>query len=146
VIVLTGRGERDAEACIEAGADEYMTKPFRFDDLMRRVDAQVGATAASDDALILAAGVVRLDRAERIVAVQDRPVDLTLHEYLLVEIFLARPEEILTRSQLLMHGWGRRTDPDGNLIETTIEELHRKLAVDLVEILEDGEGFRLALS
>ena len=87
VLVLTGRRERDAVMCLEAGADDYMTKPFHFEELLARVRTRLRSTG-TEEPHVLTAGAVRLDLKTRRATVGERTVELTAREFALLETFL----------------------------------------------------------
>jgi DNA-binding response OmpR family regulator len=141
VLVLTGRSERDAAACLEAGADDYMRKPFEFDELLARVRARL-RTPGSDASKVLAAGGVRLDLKTRRATVGDVTVELTAREFSLLEVFLRHADQVLSREQLLSQVWGYSFDPSTNLVNVYVNSLRKKLGVDAIETVR-GAGYRL---
>lgn len=88
VLVLTGRRDRDAATCLDHGADDYMTKPFEFNELLARVRARLRPTGA-EEATVLRAGQVELNLRTRRATVGERTVDLTAREFALLETFFA---------------------------------------------------------
>jgi DNA-binding response OmpR family regulator len=141
VLVLTGRRERDAVTCLEAGADDYMMKPFHFDELLARVRTRLRATG-TEEAHVLSAGVVRLDLMTRRVTVAGRPVELTSREFALLETFLRHADQVLSREQLLSHVWGYFFDPSTNLVNVYVNNLRKKLGAEIIETVR-GAGYRL---
>jgi two-component system, OmpR family, copper resistance phosphate regulon response regulator CusR len=142
VIVLTGRPDvRDAVACLEAGADDYMTKPFRFEELVARIDALLRRSVPTRDD-VLAAGALRLDLRTRRATTPDRTVDLTLREFALLETFLRHPDQVLTREQLLSQVWGYYFEPGTNVLNVYVASLRRKIGSDSIETVR-GVGYRL---
>jgi two-component system, OmpR family, copper resistance phosphate regulon response regulator CusR len=142
VIVLTGRPDvRDAVACLEAGADDYMTKPFRFEELVARIHALLRRSVPTRDD-VLAAGALRLDLRTRRVTTADRTVDLTLREFALLETFLRHPDQVLTREQLLSQVWGYFFEPGTNVLNVYVASLRRKIGPDSIETVR-GVGYRL---
>src|SRR5687767_8608811 len=117
VLVLTGRRERDAVMCLEAGADDYMTKPFHFEELLARVRTQL-RNKGTEEPFVLHAGNVRLDLKSRRATVGERTVELTAREFSLIETFLRHPDQVLSREQLLSHVWGYSFDPTTNLVRS----------------------------
>jgi DNA-binding response OmpR family regulator len=87
ILVLTGRPERDVVTCLESGADDYMQKPFRFDELIARVRTRL-RKEGTEELYVLSAGDVRLDLKTRRATIHGRTVDLTAREYALLETFL----------------------------------------------------------
>jgi DNA-binding response OmpR family regulator len=141
VLVLTGRGERDVVACLEAGADDYMRKPFHFDELLARVRTRL-RTKGTEQSNVLTVGDVRLDLRTRRATVGDREVELTAREFALLEMFMSHADQVLTREQLLSHIWGYSFDPSTNLVNVYILSLRKKLGADLIETVR-GAGYRL---
>lgn len=142
VIVLTGyTEERDAVACLEAGADDYMTKPFRIDELLARVAALLRRVGTAEER-VLEAGDLKLDLLSRRAIVGDRTIDLTSREFSLLETFLRRPNQVLTRAQLLSQVWGYFFDPGTNVVYVYISLLRKKLGADVIETVH-GIGYRL---
>jgi DNA-binding response OmpR family regulator len=141
VLVLTGRRERDAVMCLEAGADDYMTKPFHFEELLARVRTQL-RNKGTEEPFVLRAGDVRLDLKSRRATVGERTVDLTAREFSLIETFLRHPGQVLSREQLLSHVWGYSFDPTTNLVNVYVNSLRKKLGPDVIETVR-GVGYRL---
>jgi DNA-binding response OmpR family regulator len=141
VLVLTGRSERDVVACLEAGADDYMRKPFRFEELLARVRTRL-RRAGTEEPNELAAGGVQLDLRSRRATVGERSVALTSREFSMLETFLRHPDQILSREQLLSHVWGYYFDPTTNLVNVYVSALRKKLGADLIESVR-GAGYRL---
>jgi DNA-binding response OmpR family regulator len=141
VFVLTGRGERDVVACLEAGADDYMRKPFHLDELLARVRARLRARG-SQELQVLSAANVRLDIRTRRATVSDRAVDLTAREFSLLETLLRHADQVLSREQLLSHVWGYYFDSSTNLVNVYVNSLRKKLGPDVIETVR-GVGYRL---
>src|SRR5688572_20664712 len=119
VLVLTGRGERDVVMCLEAGADDYMRKPFHFDELIARVRTRLRSTGTGEQH-VLSAGEVQLNLITRQASVGERTVQLTAREFSLLETLLRHPGQVLSREQLLSHVWGYFFDPSTNLVDVCI--------------------------
>jgi DNA-binding response OmpR family regulator len=141
ILVLTGRQERDAVMCLEAGADDYMTKPFHFDELLARVRTQL-RSKGTEQPFVMRAGDVRLDLKSRRATVRDETVDLTTREFALLETLLRHAGQVLTREQLLSHVWGYSFDPTTNLVNVYVNSLRKKLGADVIETVR-GVGYRL---
>jgi DNA-binding response OmpR family regulator len=139
--VLTGRRERDAVTCLEAGADDYMMKPFHFDELLARVRTRLRSTG-TEETHVLSAGGVRLDLITRRVTVGGQPVKLTSREFALLETFLRHADQVLSREQLLSHVWGYFFDPSTNLVNVYVNNLRKKLGAEIIETVR-GAGYRL---
>ena len=141
VLVLTGRPElRDAVACLDVGADDYMTKPFRFEELLARVRARL-RTPGTEELTVLEVGRVRLDLRTRRAEVDGREVSLTAREHHLLEVFLRHPDQVLSREQLLAHVWGYSVEPGTNVVNVYVGALRRKLGDDAIESVR-GIGYR----
>jgi DNA-binding response OmpR family regulator len=142
VLVLTGRPElRDAVACLDVGADDYMTKPFRFEELLARVRARLRAPG-TEERTVLRVGAVELDVRTRRVRAGGREIDLTPREYGLLEVFMRHPDQVLSRDQLLSHVWGYAIEPGTNVVNVYVGALRRKLGDDAIEAVR-GVGYRL---
>ncbi|HKD75979.1 MAG TPA: response regulator transcription factor [Ktedonobacterales bacterium] len=127
IIMLTARGEIDDRvAGLEAGADDYVPKPFVFKELLARVRAVLRRQGKNLDRL-LAFGDIALDRETRVVTRGDRQIDLTPREYDLLELFLLHPRQVLTRGAILARIWGYDFEGDDNVLEVFIRHLREKL-------------------
>jgi DNA-binding response OmpR family regulator len=141
VLVLTGRAERDVVMCLEAGADDYMRKPFQFEELLARVQTRLRNTGTAEPN-VLKAGGVRLDLRSRRATIDDRTVDLTAREFALLETLLRNAGQVLSRGQLLSHVWGYSFDPSSNVVDVYVNSLRKKLGPDVIETVR-GAGYRL---
>ena len=141
VLVLTGRSERDVVVCLEAGADDYMRKPFHFEELLARVRTRLRRSGTGEENVI-AARDVRLDLRTRRATVGDKTVELTAREFALLETLLRHADQVLSREQLLSHVWGYYFDPTTNLVNVYINSLRKKLGAEVIETVR-GVGYRL---
>jgi two-component system, OmpR family, copper resistance phosphate regulon response regulator CusR len=142
VIVLTARDSvQDTVAGLEGGADDYMPKPFRFEELLARVRLRL-TTARSPEATMLVLGGLRLDLRTRRAHVGDRSVDLSAREFALTETFMRHPGQVLSREQLLSHVWGYDFDPGSNVVDVYVRYLRRKLGTKRIVTVR-GMGYRL---
>jgi DNA-binding response OmpR family regulator len=142
VIILTARtGVRDTVDGLEGGADDYVTKPFQFDELLARVRVQL-RDGRDSEPTTLRAGDVALDLRRRTATVGDREVELTAREFTLAETLLRHPGQVLSREQLLSHVWGYDFDPGSNIVDVYIGYLRRKLGDDVITTVR-GMGYRL---
>ena len=142
ILVLTGRRERDVVMCLEGGADDYMTKPFRFEELLARVKTRL-RTIGTQEADVLSAGEVRLDLKTRRASVGDNAVDLTAREFALLETLIRHADNVLSREQLLSHVWGYSFDPTTNLVNVYVNSLRKKLGANIIQTVR-GVGYRLS--
>jgi DNA-binding response OmpR family regulator len=142
VLVLTGRSDRDVVACLDAGADDYMRKPFDVDELIVRIQTRLRSGPRAAVAGAVTAGGVRLDVRMRRATVGERTVDLTAREFAVLETFVRHAGQIMSRQQLLSHGWADSVEPSSNVVEVTINSLRAKLGPDVVETVR-GAGYRL---
>ena len=142
VIVLTARdGIEDTVRSLEQGADDYLTKPFRFEELLARIRVRLRAEPTAEST-VLTAGPLSLDLRSRRATVEDRVVELTTREFALLETFLRHTDQVLTREQLLSHVWGYDFDPGSNVVDVYVRYLRKKLGDGLIETVR-GAGYRL---
>ncbi|SFP37090.1 DNA-binding response regulator, OmpR family, contains REC and winged-helix (wHTH) domain [Geodermatophilus dictyosporus] len=143
VIVLTARDSvQDTVAGLEGGADDYVPKPFRFEELLARVRLRL-AGARQGEVTVLSVGDLSLDLRTRRASVGGRTVDLSAREFALAETFLRHPGQVLAREQLLSHVWGYDFDPGSNVVDVYVRYLRRKLGAERIETVR-GMGYRLA--
>ena len=144
VLILTARGEIDATiAGFETGADDYMTKPFRFEELLARVRARLRSDRFEEPTLLRAGDIV-LDLRTRRVTSAGRTVELTAREFALAETFLRHPDQVLSRQQLLSAVWGYDFDPGSNVVDVYVRYLRRKLGASVIETIRNM-GYRLTI-
>lgn len=142
VIVLTARDSvQDTVAGLEGGADDYMPKPFRFEELLARVRLRLSNNRAAE-LTVLEYGGLQLDLRTRRADVGGRTVDLSAREFALAETFLRHPGQVLSREQLLSHVWGYDFDPNSNVVDVYVRYLRRKLGAERFVTLR-GMGYRL---
>ena len=141
IIVLTARGEvSDRVEGLDLGADDYLTKPFAFDELLARIrarsrDQDGGATTT------MTAGDVELDIPTRRVRVGEERFDLTAREFALLQVLLRRPGQVLTREQLLSQVWELDWDPGSNVVDVYVGYLRKKVGDGRIETVR-GVGYR----
>lgn len=144
IIVLTARdGVENTVAGLEGGADDYITKPFSFEELLARIRVQLRNhhLPRSQQETSLKVGRITLDLLTRQVWVSDRPIELSAREFLLAEYFLRHPMQVLTREQILDRIWGYDYDPGTNIVNVYVGHLRKKLGEDQIETIR-GMGYR----
>lgn len=143
VIVLTARDSvTDTVAALEGGAADYMSKPFKFDELLARIRLRLRTATGVDNTDELTAGAVRLDLRRRRVFVDDTEVELSAREFTLAEVFLRNPDQVLSREQLLSNVWGYDFDPGSNVVDVYVGYLRKKLGTGSITTVR-GMGYRL---
>ena len=142
VVILTARdGVRDTVTGLEIGADDYVTKPFRFEELLARVRLRM-RTERTADLTVLRAGGLSLDLRTRRVAVGGDSIDLTAREFALLELLMRHQGQVLTRQQMLSHVWGYDYDPGSNVVDVFVRALRRKVGSERIVTVR-GMGYRL---
>jgi DNA-binding response OmpR family regulator len=140
IIMLTARETVDDRvAGLDTGADDYVTKPFAFKELMARVRAVLRRRGKNVDR-VLAFQDVSLDRESREVMRGDRAVELTPREFELLELFLMHPRQVLTRDVILAHIWGYDYEGDDNVLEVFVRHLREKLGDNPPRLLQTVRG------
>ncbi len=143
VLILTARDAwHDKVAGIDAGADDYLAKPFHPQELLARLRALIRRAQGLASPL-LNCGAVELDTRSGQVSVQGQPVALTAHEYRLLAYLMHRPGQTVSRSELTEHLYAQDFDRDSNTIEVFVGRLRRKLPPGTIETVR-GLGYRLA--
>ncbi|MBW4456672.1 MAG: response regulator transcription factor [Nostoc indistinguendum CM1-VF10] len=147
IVILTACDDIiDKVTGLESGADDYVTKPFRFEELLARVRLRLRdrQLPKGKDEMLLTAGDIVLDLRTRQARVNNRPIELSAREFTLIETFLRYPGQVLSREQLLSHVWGYDYDPASNIVDVYVGYLRKKLGSDLIETVR-GMGYRLYL-
>lgn len=146
VIILTARNSAaDTVAGLESGADDYMAKPFGFDELLARIrlrlrtDTEPGPASATE----LHHGPLTLNlHTRRASSPSHKNVELSAREFALLETFLRNPEQVLSREQLLSRVWGYDFDPGSNIVDVYVRYLRQKLGKEHFQTVR-GMGYRL---
>ena len=145
IIMLTARSSvSDRVAGLENGADDYMPKPFSFEELVARIRLRLrppAAESAADRNLVEHNGLV-LDLRTRRVSADGHWVDLSAREFSLAETFMRHPGQVLSREQLLARVWGLDFDPGSNVVDVYVSYLRGKLGKNRLETVR-GVGYRL---
>ncbi len=148
IIMLTARGEDESKITgLEAGADDYMTKPFSTQELVARIKAVLRRTSSGAKASVLQTGDLTLDTIGHRVMIRERPVDLGPTEYRLLEFFMSHPERVFSRSQLLDLVWGDNVYIEERTVDVHIRRLRKALesfACDEYVQTVRGSGYRFS--
>ncbi|MCL6521910.1 MAG: response regulator transcription factor [Firmicutes bacterium] len=137
VLILTALGAlEDRVEGLDAGADDYLVKPFAFEELLARIRALLRRQGAGPRSLVLEAGPIRLDTVRRDVTVHGQPLYLTAKEFALLHYFLRNPDRVLTRSQIAEHVWDYDYTGMSNVVDVYVGYLRKKLG-------EHGEQGRI---
>jgi DNA-binding response OmpR family regulator len=147
ILMLTARDAvEDRVAGLDAGADDYLVKPFAFAELTARLRALARRSApAAHAGTVLSCGPIRLDEASRRVLVAGRPIELSAREFALLECLLRHPDQVFTRDQLLDHAWPFGVAVTLNSVDAYVAFLRRKLGPAAAPMLQTvrGVGYRL---
>lgn len=142
VLVLTARSSvSDTVAGLEAGADDYLAKPFSFDELLARVRVRL-RDEGSAEPTVLTVGDLALDLRTRQALVGSTAVNLSAREFALADVFFRHPGQVLSREQLLSHVWGYDFDPGSNIVDVYVGYLRKKLGKERITAVR-GMGYRL---
>jgi two-component system, OmpR family, KDP operon response regulator KdpE len=147
IIVLSAVGEeREKVAALDAGADDYVTKPVGIDELLARLRAVLRRTSPSGEPVITIGELV-VDLQKRAVSVAGKPVHLTPHQYELLRLFALNEGKLLTHRKLLQEVWGPGYANAANLLHVNVSQLRRKIEPDRARprylLTEAGAGYRL---
>lgn len=142
VIILTARASMtDTLAGLSGGADDYMTKPFSFEEFLARVRLRL-RRGSTPETTMLRVGDLTLDIRTRRAQVGQRSIDLSAREFALAEVLFRNPNQVLSREQLLSQVWGFDFDPGSNVVDVYIRYLRVKFGVERIETVR-GMGYRL---
>ena len=144
IAFLTARGEDYSQiAGFDAGADDYLTKPFQMEELLARLRALIRRSAghATSD---IECGPLKIDTKSNKVFLNGTKLKLTSHEYKIIEYFLHHQDKVISRTELVEHIYDQDFDRDSNTIEVFIGRLRKKMGMNLIKT-ERGHGYRLSL-
>jgi two-component system KDP operon response regulator KdpE len=148
IIILSVREqETDKIAALDAGADDYLTKPFGIGELLARLRVALRRVAQPATEPVFTSGELTVDLMRRLVTVAERPIQLTPTEYDLLKFLIAHAGKVLTHGQILRQVWGRGYEQETHLLRVNISNLRRKLEPDptrpIYILTEPGVGYRL---
>jgi two-component system OmpR family response regulator len=142
VLILTARDRwSDKVAGIDAGADDYVAKPFHVEEVLARIRALI-RRAAGHSSSEITCGPVRVDTKSSKATVNGKPLKLTSHEYRLLAYLMHHKGEVVSRTELVEHMYDQDFDRDSNTIEVFVGRLRKKMGVDLIETVR-GLGYRM---
>ena len=142
ILMVTARSrEDDVVAGLDAGADDYLTKPFHMEELLARLRALI-RRASGQASAVLQCGALQLDTRSGRVTCAGQPVVLTGHEYRVFDYLMHRPGMLVSRTELTEHIYAQDFDRDSNTIEVFVGRLRRKLPAACIETVR-GMGYRL---
>jgi two-component system copper resistance phosphate regulon response regulator CusR len=142
VVILTARSSvQELVTGFEGGADDYITKPFSFDELLVRVRARLRGERRAEPT-VLRAGDAELDLRTRRASIEGQTIELSAREFALAEMFFQHPGQVLSREQLLSRVWGYDFDPGSNVVDVYVGYLRKKLGKGRIASVR-GMGFRL---
>lgn len=147
IIVLTARSSvEDTVSGLEQGADDYMSKPFRFEELLARIRLRLKNATSDDPSNIVQINVggLHLDLRTRCASIDGEPVELSAREFTMLQAFMEHPDQVLSRSQLLDMVWGYDFDPGSNVVDVYVRYLRRKIGSERIVTVR-GMGYRLVV-
>lgn len=148
ILILTARGRwQEKVEGLEAGADDYLVKPFHYEELWARINALIRRTAGQAHPVIRH-GPIELDSAAQTVRLNGNPVELTAYEYKVLEYLMLHPGKVVSKTELTEHLYDEDLERDSNVLEVFIGRLRKKLdpegTLKPIETLR-GRGYRWAL-
>ena len=147
IIVLTARSSvEDTVSGLEQGADDYMSKPFRFEELLARIRLRLKNASSEDptNMVQINVGGLHLDLRTRCATIDGEPVELSAREFTMLQAFMEHPDQVLSRSQLLDMVWGYDFDPGSNVVDVYVRYLRRKIGSERIVTVR-GMGYRLVV-
>ena len=146
IIIVTARDDiQDKVTGFEWGADDYVTKPFRFQELLARIRARLRVSVHRHNApndQILQVQNLTLDLRTRRLTVNDKLVELSTREFILLETFMRHPNQVMSREQLMDQVWGYNYVPGSNVVDVYVGYLRKKLGNECIQTVR-GMGYRL---
>ncbi|MEA5464946.1 response regulator transcription factor [Leptothoe sp. PORK10 BA2] len=148
IIILTARDAMvDKLTGFKLGADDYVTKPFRFEELLARIWARLRTTTVAPNTQqewILSHRGLVLNLRTRLVSVGEQDIELSAREFAMLETFMTAPGQMLSREQLLDRVWGYDYAPGSNIVDVYVGYLRKKLGSNLIETVR-GMGYRMPI-
>ena len=145
VLILTARGRwSEKMAGFNAGADDYMTKPFEMEEVVYRLRALI-RRASGHSQPELACGLLRLDTNAGRVTVEGVTIQMTAQEFRILSYLMHHPGRVVSRTELMEHVYDRHFDSDSNVLEVLVGRIRKKVGAELIQTIR-GQGYRLAAS
>jgi two-component system KDP operon response regulator KdpE len=151
ILILSVRGQEvDKVAALDAGADDYLTKPFGTGELLARMRVALRRAGQSSDRPVFTSGELTVDLARRVVTIGEREVQLTPTEYDLLRVLVTHADKVLTHHQLLRQVWGMGYEEELHMLRVNVSNLRHKIEPDPTRpryiLTEPGVGYRLRAS